>query len=170
MNIPWTDRGAAAAATWLCLAIVCPVDDPGRGRSVDATKPVDFRMACGTGWLPRRSLAARDVASIGRRAERAARRAAPGARIVRVAPVVLDDKDRGSFPRLRPLPGFPEPARFPRETVAPASAPVRAVPAPIVIRPRIALAPASLDSFRPGVGLGAKDKRCPLLARNGFYY
>ena len=49
-------------------------------------------------------------------------------------------------------------------------APVRAVPAPIVIRPRIALAPASLDSFRPGVGLGAKDKRCPLLARNGFYY
>ena len=51
----------------------------------------------------------------------------------------------------------------PRLCCLPGPSPSPASHAPIVVRPRILLAPTTLDVFKPGVG-AVDPKRCPLIA------
>ena len=110
------------------------------------------------------STSARDVDHACRAAQRAAKRAAPDVQLATCVPVVSDE--RPAFPRLKPL--VPKRRAFkPAEVARPKPAerfePQPASHEPIVVRPRILLAPTTLDVFKPGVG-AVDPKRCPLIA------
>ncbi len=107
---------------------------------------------------------ARDVDHACRAARRAAKRAAPEVALATCSPVVSDE--RPAFPKLKPL--VPkrrpfEPAEVARPKPAERFEPAPASHEPIVVRPRILLAPTTLDVFKPGVG-AVDPKRCPLIA------
>ena len=107
---------------------------------------------------------ATDGAHACRAATRAAKRAAPEVALATCSPVVSDE--RPAFPRLKPL--VPKRRAFkPAEGARPKPAerfePQPASHEPIVVRPRILLAPTTLDVFKPGVG-AVDPKRCPLIA------
>lgn len=107
---------------------------------------------------------ARDVDHACRAAQRAAKRAAPEVALATCSPVVSDE--RPAFPKLKPL--VPKRRAFkPAEGARPKPAerfePQPASHEPIVVRPRILLAPTTLDVFKPGVG-AVDPKRCPLIA------